>query len=254
MAQTKSQERKQKKEARNERVKQLIKQEEEGAMIFQKQSAFGFKFNTDGFNVFYEHGKYKTITKTSLWWVDLGERKDPKQYKQSNLLGVSGSPIVVQGNGYIYGKQNNLYYLRFGLGQQKVIGGKGNKNGVAVSAIYGGGLTLGMLKPYYVQIQENGQAKDIKYDNNDNVFLDPNVIIGGSAFGKGFSEMKYVPGAHVRGALRFDYGHYNETITAIEVGVNAEYFSQAMPVMVGVNTDKKFFFNAYVALLFGRRK
>ena len=36
---------------------------------------------------------------------------------------------------------------------QKLIGGKGNKNGVAVSAIYGGGISAGLLKPYYLQIQ-----------------------------------------------------------------------------------------------------
>lgn len=257
--QNKSQSRKEKAIERKEKVNQLIKQEEEGALIFQKQSTFGLNFNSDGFGFTYEHGKYKTITKTNLWWISLGERKDPKQYKQSNAIGVSGSSVVFFGNSYIYGKQNNFYYLRVGFGQQKILGGKGNKNGVAVSAIYGGGLTLGLLKPYYVQIQDNsGQGngvKDIKYsDTTAAKFLDPSLIIGGSGFGKGFGEIKYVPGVTGRLALRFDYGKYNETVSALEVGVNAEYYSKAVPILVGVNDNKKFFFNGYIALTFGRRK
>jgi hypothetical protein len=79
------------------------------------------------------------------------------------------------------------------------------------------------------------------------------VIIGRSAFGKGFNETKFVAGAHARTALRFDYGRYNEVLSALEVGVNAEYYSQTMP-MVLLNKDKKFFFNAYIALVFGKRK
>ena len=254
---TKSESRKEKSIERKEKVNQLIKQEEEGALIFQKQSVFGLNFNSDGFSVTYEHGKYKTTTKTNLWWASLGERKDAKQYKQSNLTGIGGTGIAYFGNSYVYGKQNNFYYLRLGIGQQILLGGKGNKNGVAVSAIYGGGLTVGMLKPYYIEINDNitGKQKDIKYSDTTAVkFLDPTIIIGGSGFGKGFGEIKYVPGITARAALRFDYGKYNEVVSALEVGINAEYYSQAMPILVGVNADKKFFFNAYITLAFGRRK
>jgi hypothetical protein len=42
---------------------------------------------------------------------------------------------------------------------QQVIGGKGNKNGVSVSAIYGGGLTLGLVKPYIIDAVVNDQGE-----------------------------------------------------------------------------------------------
>jgi hypothetical protein len=242
-----------KKAERRDKVNELIRQEEEGALIFQKQSAFGFKFNTDAWSMFYEHGKYKTITKTGLWWVEFGERKHNKEEKVPTLNSSGGLLIV---NSYIYGKRNNFYYLKGGLGQQILIGGKGNKNGVAVSGIYGGGLTLGLLKPYYIEIQNpsTNKREEIKYDNsNENIFLDPTIIIGKAGFGKGFSEMQLVPGAHARGALRFDYGRYNEVLSALEVGINAEYYSKTMPMLVSTK-DNKFFFNAYIALVFGKRK
>jgi hypothetical protein len=245
--------RSEKKAQRNERINQLIKQEEEGALIYQKQGLFGLKMNTDGWNFIYEHGKYKSIVNTSLWWMELGERKDIKQEKLTK--GSVILPGLAIGNPFVYGKQNNFYYFKLGFGKQYLIGGKGNKNGVAVSAIYGGGLSLGMLKPYYIQVEDpvNGTVSDIKYTNNDSTFLDPNVILGASAFGKGFSEMKYVPGAHIRTGLRFDYGRYNEILSAIEVGLNLEYYSEKMPIMV-LNEPHHAFLNAYIAIEFGRRK
>ncbi len=241
-----------KKNERREKINQMIKQEEEGALIFQKQGAFGFKFNTDNWSMFYEHGKYKTITKTNLWWLEFGERKHPKEEKVPTLSASQGFLTI---SSYIYGKQNNFYYLKAGLGQQVLIGGKGNKNGVAVSAIYGGGLSAGLLKPYYIEIQNPGTNKreEIKYTDNPTLFLDPSVIIGKAGIGKGFNEISFVPGAHARAALRFDYGRYNEVLSAMEVGVNAEYYSKSMPILL-LNPEKKFFFNAYIALVFGKRK
>jgi hypothetical protein len=48
---------------------------------------------------------------------------------------------------------------------QQVIGGKGNKNGVSVSAIYGGGLTLGLVKPYIIDavVNDQGRNKESRY-------------------------------------------------------------------------------------------
>ncbi|HRI21318.1 MAG TPA: hypothetical protein PLA68_10190, partial [Panacibacter sp.] len=135
---------------------------------------------------------------------------------------------------------------------------KGNKNGVAVSAIYGGGITMGYLKPYYLSVRDvtTGNPVDIKYtDSTAEQFLDPNPenILGGSGFTKGFTEGKFVPGAFARVAMRFDYGRYNEFLSAIEVGLNAEYYTKSMPILID-NPEKKFFFNGYIAFEFGRRK
>jgi predicted XRE-type DNA-binding protein len=240
------------KNERREKINQLIKQEEEGALIYQKQISQGIHFNTDGWSIFYEKGKYKTITTTNLWWIEVGEHRLPKEERTPTASSVQGFIIL---SNYVYGKQNNLYDVKLGFGQQKLIGGKGNKNGVAVSAIYGGGITAGLLKPYYLQIQNPStqRQEDIKYDNNDQLFLDPTVILGKGSFSKGFGEMQIVPGGHVKGALRFDYGRYNEVVSALEVGLKATYFSKKMPIML-LNDEKSLFFNAYISVTFGKRK
>lgn len=245
-------EKQQKKAERRERVNQLIKQEEEGALIYQKQTSFGIKLNTDGYGIFYEHGKYKTITKTNLWWLEFGEHKHPKEEKVAK--GIAGIGVVV-GNPFVFGKINNLYNFNIGIGQQKLIGGKGNKNGIATTLSYGGGLSMALVKPYYLSVNDpiTGAAKDIKYTDDSTTFLDPNKINGASSFGKGFGEMKYIPGVQGRLALRFDYGRYNEVVSAVEVGLNATFYSKKIQQMA-YNNEKNFFLNAYVAIVFGKRK
>ena len=240
--------REQKKQERNARINQMMKEEEEGALVYNKQNAFGAKLNTDGYGIFYEHGKYKTITNTNLWWIELGERKDPKESRS-----VTGDGAGFQiGNPFVFGKINNFYYLKLGFGQQFLIGGKDVKNGVAVSAIYGGGISAGFLKPYYVDGQDSsGALQQVKYSpETANIFLSP---ISGVSFTKGFNELSFVPGVHARLALRFDYGHFNDLLSAIETGVNAAYYSKNIDMMYN-EPGKKFFFNAYVAIVFGKRK
>ena len=80
-----------------------MKQYEEGSLIYAKQSAFGFKINTDGWGMFYEHGKYKTIKKQGLWWFELGRRKAPKK---KNFFRQDIGGFILVGNPYVYGKNN----------------------------------------------------------------------------------------------------------------------------------------------------
>jgi hypothetical protein len=240
----------QKKNERKDRINELMKQEEEGALIFQNQSIFGLKLTTDGYAGFYELGKLKTPTKTNIYSIEIGERKHPKEEKVPGR-GNGGFSI---GNPYIFGKINNFYYAKLGIGQQRLIGGKGNKNGVAVAAIYSGGLTAGLLKPYYLQIDHPSiEDTDVKYDNNDTVFLNDSYITGSSGIAKGFNEMKFVPGGFAKVGLRFDYGKYNEMVSAVEVGLGVEAYSKKMPIVL-LNKEKQLFFHAYAAILFGRRK
>ncbi|MDB5232752.1 MAG: hypothetical protein JWN76_3557, partial [Chitinophagaceae bacterium] len=121
---------------------------------------------------------------------------------------------------------------------------------------YGGALSAGLLKPYYLKVfSSNNQLKDIKYDTDSTKakFLDITAVSGSSGFTKGFSEMKFVPGIQGRMAVRFDYGRYNELLSALETGLNFSYYTKPMPIMAN-NTAKRFFFNAYVALVLGKRK
>lgn len=242
---------KEKKEAKRQKVNQILRLEEEGEAGFRKHSIVGVKFNTDGYGFSYEYGKPKSAFKTTLFQIEFNEKKHRKEQKQSRSTGS-----IVFGNPFIYGKQNFFYQMKLGAGQQIMIGGKGNKNGVAVYGIYGGGLTMGLLRPYYVDIQDppsSGKVIQIKYSATDSLkFMGPEIL-GSSGLTKGWKEMTISPGIHAKAALRFDWGRFNNTISAIETGFNFEYYTKDVKQMVGIE-PRKFFVNGYITLLFGSRK
>jgi hypothetical protein len=251
---TASQKAKAEKKAANKAfVNKLIKQEEEGTLVYHKQNLFGLKLASDGFGAFWERGLMKTVEKTTTLMVEIGERKLNNEAKSGQNIqgGISFN------NAYIYGKQNNFYMLKVGVGQATLLGGKGNKNGVAVSAVYAGGLSLGLLKPYYLKVSDNTGLKDIKYlDNksrNDTLFLNPGSIVGGAGLFKGFKELKIKPGAFAKAGLRFDYGKYKELVSSVEAGIQLEVYASKMPIMIDTK-PRRMFLQMYAAIEFGRRK
>jgi len=233
----------QKKEARREQINLLMKKEEDGELVFNKQNIFGFKLITDGWGLSYEYGRYKSNKKTLLFQFEFNEKKHPKEKKISLFDGFGFSNIV-------FGKTNNFYQTKLGLAQQLRVGGKANKNGVAVSAIFGGGLSIGLEKPYYVNVVSNGQNKRSTFPE----IIDSAYGINGAAgVFTGWSDVKFNPGVHAKFAMRFDYGRFNESVTAIEAGVMAEYYSKDVSQLAYVE-QKKFFLSGYVSILLGKRK
>ena len=244
---------KEKKDERRQRINALIKQEEEGVIAYRKHSVFGFKLTSDGYGGFYEFGKAQSIRKALLFQLDFAERKNSKEEKQTNPY-VPASP-------FIFGKINYFYPLKLGVQQQILLGNKTNKNGVSVTANFGGGISLGLLRPYYLEINDSTPGtgrKQIKYDSPDSTTFTSNtellgLSVSSAGFGKGWGDMKLTPGLYAKAALRFDYGRYNEAVSAIEVGGNIEYYTKNIPQLIFIK-QKKLFFNVYVAILFGKRK
>lgn len=237
-----------KKEAKRQHINAMIRQAEEGVLVFSKQSIFGLQMRSNGYGGFFEFGKMKTNRKTSIYRLDITEIKSLKEDK----LPSGGSFF---GNPYIYGKQNYFYPVTLGVGQQYILGQKGNKNGVAISAVYNAGLSLGLLRPYYLEVfdQSSGETKTIKYSQADSSLFLGNTIIGGGGLGKGWKEIKMKPGVFAKTALRFDYGRFNEMVSGIEIGISAEYYMSKIPILLKQN-DKQLFIQTYISLIFGRRK
>jgi hypothetical protein len=242
------QEKEARKAEKKQRINTRLKLEEEQDPAFRKHSLFGIKAASDGYGISWELGKYKGPKKATIYQLELNEKKHPKEQKtpvSANRLG--------QVNSVVYAKANNFYQFKLGLGQQRLIGGKANKNGVNVSAIYAGGFSLGMLKPYFVEVQNQaGNTKKALYSDSSWI-KDGYLDVASAGFTYGWDKLQIAPGAHAKLAMRFDYGRFSELITAIEAGVNAEYYFKEIPQIV-LNENKKFFFNGYVTILFGKRK
>jgi hypothetical protein len=237
---------KQKKLDRQERINDLIRQDEEGEIIYNKQGAFMLKLLTDGYAIGYEFGKFQSNRKSLLFQFELAEKKHKKEKREGYF-----DPEQVRVNYLVYGKTNTFYQFKLGIAKQQVIGGKGNKNGVSVSGIYGAGLTIGLVKPYMLDVEDNfGNSFQSKYPEiQDSGY---NVVKARGLSG-GWSQLKVRPGVYVKTGMRFDYGRMNETVAAIEVGLAGEFYSGKISQML-YSRDKQFFFSGYVAILLGKRK
>ena len=245
IAQRKEDAKKNKKEEKRKRIDALIKQEEEGIIAYTKQTAYGIKLISDGYGFFYEIGRAKSVKKSMLYQVEISERRHQKEEKQSNPLS-STAPLI-------YGKVNYFYPVKLGVQQQILLGNKSNKNGVTVTGNIGGGLIVGLLRAYEVEVDKAGKRTFVRYDSPDSLLFKNGPYYGGPNFGTGWKHLKVTPGLYVKPALRFDYGKLNELVSAIEVGLTAELYSKKIPQVLG-NKQKQFFFSAYFALMFGKRK
>jgi hypothetical protein len=235
--------------AKRDKMNNMMRMEEEGDLIFNKHSIFGIRLATDGYGISYEKGKFKTPSRTLLYEFELNEKHDPKEHHISATSdGINFSSVVPY-------KLNNLYEFKMAIGQQMLIGGKGNKNGVAVTALYAGGVTVGLLKPYYLDIQNQitGATTEKTYAQMATDTVQGDYITGAAGFFSGWDALKIKPAVNAKQAMRFDYGRMNQTITAIEVGLTEEYFFSKIPLVYLV-PQHTFFFNAYVSILFGSRK
>jgi hypothetical protein len=247
-------ERARRRQERQDRIRELIRQQEEGALIFNLQQVYGLRLNTDGWGFFYEKGKLKTVKRANLFSVEFAEKRHPKEQRLSYQF-ASGNFIQL-GTPYVYGKQNTFYQLKAGFGRQYLIGGKTNKNGVAIHWTSVAGPSIGIERPYYVKVFDNGQGNvaDIRYTKADSIaFLSPGNIIQGTGLRYGWNRLKFVPGLQLRTALRFDYGRYNELVSGIEIGINAEFYARKARILL-LNRNHQFFFNSYIAFLLGKRK
>lgn len=237
------------KEQKRAKINALIKAEEEGVIAYKKHFAFGLKLTTDGYGLSFEKGYAKSVKNATLFQLEITERKHQKEEKQSNVF-TQSSPLI-------YGKINFFYPVKLGVQKQFLLANKSNKNGVSITANVGGGISLGVLRAYEIEIDDlaTGGRKFIRYDSPDSlIFSNPlGFNPSGPGLGKGWNHLKVIPGFYVKPGVRFDYGRYNDLLTALEVGVIAEYYTKKIPQMIE-NKENSFFFGAYFAVLFGKRK
>ncbi len=232
---------------KRQRINAMIKSEEEGTLSFRKQKSLGVELRTNGYGAFYEIGRRRSARYTNIYLLEFTEIKNRKEQKLDGVQNLFT-------NSYIFGKQNNFYQANLGFGQQYILGQKGNKNGVAIMAMLSGGLSVGLLKPYLLDIKDSiGRNKTIKYNDDQVSFLSQGNIIGGAGVTKGWNEVKVKPGLFIKSALRFDFGRYNESIQALEIGISLDAYAQKIPIMI-YNDSKQLFFQGHIAFVFGNRK
>jgi len=219
-------------------------------VLLEKQWSLGIMVNTNGYGLKFRKGHNLKALHQFMWEIEFSTYKDAKEVKTIN-------PYFPDSKSYIYGKLNYLYFLRGGIGSQHILTRKPYWGGVQLSALYYGGLSVGITKPVYLYIVHyTGTGSDMTYEvttekyNPDVHYVDN--IYGRASFLTGILNPKIYPGIYARGGLDFEFGTRYKSIKALEVGAVLDYSVLPIPVMA-YSHRQNLFLTLYVSLSIGKR-
>lgn len=205
---------------------------------YNHQFAIGGKLNSNGWSGCLYYLKKTSKTKLDVWSLSFSEIKHEKQVKQQreNVLYPQFGPATP----YVYGKINNLYTLQLGYSKQLLLLPGVVDGNLSVSFRYGGGLSLSLLKPYYlrlVYVDYNDPnavpvlKEEIYSEVNAEMFLTPNSNIGASKWSKGLDETKLIPGVFIETGAVIEPAKNKFFIETITIGVSGAYYARPLPIM-----------------------
>ncbi len=245
-------------------------------VVYNKEFTVDFRAHTNGVLALAANfGKIKTYYKTRYYQIEIGEIRHPKEFRYPRDIISAGSSRST--GPYVYGKQNSLFTLRAAMGQKRYYSEKASRRGLAIGINYAGGPTLGIIKPYYLEVyssdNNNSSFRTIRYSDEEAFnFLNEARIARYSGFVKGLDEISVAPGINAKFGVHFDWGAFDEFVKAVEVGIMADVFFKKIPIMIDditvpLNTippstlditpqavgNRPFFINFYIAVQLGKR-
>lgn len=207
----------------------------------------GAVFHTQGFGATMRRGVYRNAFSVASIGTDLVFFKHPKEIRTSN-------PIYENGRPYVYGKQNTLQMLRVWVSHHRIASEKLRRDAVKLSMSWKAGLTLGVLKPVYLEIG----YPDIPYDYVATERYDAEAhfsdnIYGQAPWSNGLDELRAVPGVHAAYALDFEYGTERFMPKAMTTGIAVDGFLVAPEVFAAkFEQNNRLFVTLFATFELGR--
>ncbi len=226
-------------------------------VLYNSEKTFLAALHTNGVNFGYRNGSIRKYYLTNYTDIDIGTLKHPKEYNQ-NIRTQSVLHNISSAGAFTYGKQNSFFTIRAGLGAKRYFSEKARRKGVSVALTYEGGPSLGILKPYYLDLRKfNGDRyyiQSVRYsEKTAGDFLDINNIVSSSSAFKGFGEISLVPGLQGKSSVNFSFGDSDEYVKSIEAGLMIDVFPRSIPIMINT-PNSNFFINFFLQFEFGKRK
>ena len=224
---------------------------EEKPVLMKNEATAGLIFQSNGWGlggIQFRRGIAQTGYRKLIFEGDFGGMRHPKEIKTVN-------PYFDAAKSYVYGKSNSFNVLRLGAGQQRSLYSKFDRHGVEIRMVYTGGLSLGILKPVYLQIlKPTGTYNEFnvvteKY-NPDEHFIDN--IYGRAAFTEGLNELKMKPGVYGKLGFNFEYAPIFDDVKALEVGAVVDLYPTDVPIMALID-NKQLFLSFYITFMYGRK-
>ena len=216
----------------------------EANILYNRERMAIINLNTNGIGVGYRQSKIKDAFKASFFQVDFSTYWDIKEQKVAGLI-----------NGFRpfkYGKINEIFFLKGGYGNIYKLTRKPDWGGVELQLAYSFGANVCFAMPIYLYVLYPGDDFAIAERYDPAGEHSAVTILGKGPYFGGFLETKVYPGLHGNIGLYLEYGQYNNTVKAIEVGGAINIFPIGVPVMA-YNDPKNVFFSFYINVIFGKR-
>lgn len=232
-------------------------QVEKKGVVYNKEWNIQAKLTTMGWGLGFDWGENKRYDRLAFYHTSFGEYFHTREQRQSFDAVVGADDEVPRS--FKFGKINRLYTLHAGMGRKRYISDQSKYKGVALAVNYSGGLSLGLVRPYYLKLYKaNAQTgiletTDHKYEDDKAAFLNINNIFGGAGYFKGFNEVSLVPGLYGKFGMQLDWRAYSSLVSYLEVGVMAEVFTKEIQ-LVAVEEGKPYFLNLYLSIGLGKRR
>jgi hypothetical protein len=233
-----------------------LQAQEEGENSKKNEVYFGGGIHTRGFQFTagYSIIRPSPSRRTQTFFAEVGEIKHPKENRRTydGISIVGGSPKA-----FIYGKKNNLYFTRLGYGEKFYLSAR-NERLVSIGFIYGAGVSVGLVRPYYLDLiyRDNGGRPNVVperfSDSNISKFLNPQEVDGPSGAAYGWDELSAVPGGFLKAGLLIDWGAYDSVVKDLEVGIAVDFYFEPIPLMI-FEENTPIFVNLYITARLGHR-
>lgn len=182
--------------------------------------------------------------------LELVNVKSPREYSPQNNFGTSSITP---------GKENYLFVLRPQYGRELALFRRNADEGISVNAILAVGPSLGIIKPYYVEVASGTSTRQIPYAQ---AYNGAESIVGSGSFFKGLGESTLTVGIHAKAAISFELSAFRSNTTGVEIGFLAEMFPKTIIIIPNLDPtaggrevgNRNFFTSGYVTLFFGSKK
>ncbi len=216
---------------------------------FTNEVTLGINSNTSstllsGFT--FKYGRELKENQNFVLGIELTNVKNHKEEKFAT---------IATGNSFIPGKINHLYALRTQAGKEYKLFGAYPEDGIRLTAVFMGGLTFGVLKPYYIEYAYlNKGILTSKFEAYDPKTHQLSRVLDKGGFSYGWGDLSLNMGLNAKAALNFELGkgELYETISGVEIGFNIEYYPKA-PQIFAVEKIQHLYTSLSVILYLGKR-
>lgn len=184
--------------------------------------------------------------------IEVVNVKHPKEYSSVNTVGSR----------YITGKENYLFVIRPQYGREVKLFQRDDDEGIAVSGIVAAGPSLGIVKPYYLEVSYGNSSRSVPASQvNGFATATGETVTGAGNFFQGFGQSTFTVGLNVKTALSFELSAFRSNTTGVEIGFLTELFPQKIVIIPNSEPggeraigNRSFFTSGYITLFFGSKK